>query len=363
MEGMAWQETKRIYELAQRCGDRGKSAAVATVVRIEGSAYRRPGAKLLIEEDGTMTGNVSGGCLESDLREVAITAIKRQESELRHYDTGTDEQTMWGLGLGCGGSVDVFVKPLAPDDHAPLVEPLLVLLAGNQSFVVATVVEDEKTFGDTVIISDGKLVAGRTDDGEPDAAILSASVTALNNNRSMIHEFDTRRVFIEAFHPPPDLVICGAGDDAIPLAAYASDQGFRVTITDHRSAYLESDRFPTADNLVQMRPEDGGELPSSENTYVVIMFHHLEHDGAWLARFVGSQVSYIGILGPRARTEKMMADAGVTDNSRIHAPIGLDVGAEGPEQVALSVMAEILAVHSGHTPRHLRDKDGPIHDI
>ncbi|MCH9015236.1 MAG: XdhC family protein [Gemmatimonadetes bacterium] len=360
---MAWQETKRIYEMAQRCGDRGQRSAVATVVRIEGSAYRRPGAKLLIDEDGTMAGNVSGGCLETDLREVALTAIKRQESELRHYETGTDEETMWGLGLGCGGSVDVFVHPFTPDDENQLVRPLLKLLSGSQRFVVATVIEPETELGATLIVVDEKLTAGSTDSPRHDAAIAAAARNTLEQERSTVQEIDSLRVFTEVFIPPPELVICGAGDDAIPLATYASDQGFRVTIADHRSAYLESDRFPTADNLVQMRPEDGGELPSSENTYVVIMFHHLEHDGAWLARFAGSHVSYIGILGPRARTEKMMADAGVTDNSRIHAPVGLDVGAEGPEQVALSIMAEILAIRSGHTPTHLRDKDGPIHDI
>lgn len=359
---MTWQETLRIFERVLQTTGRGERVAVATVTHIDGSAYRRPGAKLLIEQDGVMIGNVSGGCLESDLNEIALVVMSENAPRLRHYDTGSDENTVWGLGLGCNGSVDVFVRPFTPDEGESPVAPLLRLLSCDNPFVVSTVVAGDQALGSTLIVTVDGSVTGSTGDVELDSRISEHALAALRDGKSAVQDIGSLQIFAEVLVPPLQLVICGAGDDAIPLAASASDQGFRVTVADHRPAYLTTERFPDAAQLIEMRAEEGGELPAGADTYVVIMTHFVDRDREWTRYFMPTEVPYIGILGPRSRTEEILAGIEPRNRDRIYGPVGLDIGAERPEQVALSIMAELLAISSGHVPRHLREKDGPIHD-
>jgi xanthine/CO dehydrogenase XdhC/CoxF family maturation factor len=169
-------------------------------------------------------------------------------------------------------------------------------------------------------------------------------------------------VFTDVQTPPPHLVIFGAGDDSIPLCAYASDAGFRVDVVDHRQAYLSRDRFPAASRRVLRRAEEGTEaLPLGPRAYAVVKTHSFAQDREWIRRLLEAGVPYVGLLGPRARTAKILRDVGDTGTGRVYGPVGFDIGAEGPEQVAVSIVAELLAVRASRGPLHLREKEGTIH--
>ena len=325
-----WQETEQIVDRLFRLAAQGRPAALAVVVRIEGSAYRRPGARLLVEEDGTSRGSVSGGCLEEDVRLVAREALRTGGPSLRHYETGADDTKVWGLGLGCNGSVDVFVQPVTTDAQRDPWRRVQERLGGDRAFTLNTVTAGPRA-GHVWISGESGKEAGGT-------------------------------VFTESFAPPPRLLICGAGDDALPLVAAATAVGWRVVLADHRAAYLAPERFPAARALLRLRPDDDlAEMALGPETYAVVMTHSFRHDRDWARRLLQSDVPYVGLLGPRARTETILAGAGVARPERVYGPVGLDLGADGPEQVALSIVAELMAVWSGRDARHLRAKEVSVH--
>ena len=371
-----WQETSQIVDRVAELAAAGRHAALATVVRIEGSAYRRPGAKLLVEESGATRGGVSGGCLEADVREIAMTVMREGAPCLRHYETGDDDRTVWGLGLGCNGAVDIFVQPVTSGDTVDAARRVRALLAGDAPFSASTVVRGPSAVLGRVLVSGDAPPAGSTGVPDLDRAIARRSEALLAAAESACYEIEptsvdiaSTEVFTEVHVPPPRLIICGAGDDAIPLAAYASQVGFRVTVVDHRPAYLSAERFPGAERI-DRRPAAGLEgLPLGPRTYAVVMTHSFAHDRDWVGRLLRTDVPYVGLLGPRARRDEMLEqldgvgaqiEAGA---DRLFAPVGLDLAADGPEQVAVSVVAELLAVRAASVPRHLREKEGVIHAV
>jgi xanthine dehydrogenase accessory factor len=355
-----WQETSHLLALATRLGGAGLSTALATVVRIDGSAYRRPGAKMLVASDGTMAGSVSGGCLEADVREVALTLLRDGPPSLVHYDTGGDDATVWGLGLGCNGAVDVFVQPCLPASTA--LTRVRELLAENRPFALSTVIAHPHGPGARLTTEANGRLTGSTGDPAFDATTGARATRRLDTGETGIDVEGAIRIFTEIFEPPPHLVICGAGDDSLPLAIYAGDAGFRVTVVDHRPAYLATERFAPDVRLVERRPEEGlHDIPAGPDTYFVIKGHGLALDREWLRQALDTASPYIGVLGPRARAEGLLEQLGLPASERVFGPVGLDVAAEGPEQIALSVVAELLSVRAARPPRHLRDKETAIH--
>lgn len=327
-----WQETDVIYQRLKELTDGGKSAALAVIIGIEGSTYRRPGAKLLIEPDGRMMGNVSGGCLELDVRETALSILKTGEARCVHYDTSDEEDQVWGMGLGCNGKVDLFIQPVTPDEHAGFIEAVCALLTGDAPFAIRVDVEGD--------------ACGR----------LSVEKSAEARTEWQ------GSVFTERLDPPPMLLLCGAGEDAIPLARMAHEVGFRVAVADHRAAYLTAERFPTARKRVKVRPDEAlDDLAISEHTLAVVKTHTLKHDAAWVHRLLETDAAYIGLLGPQDRRDEIRNQIDPGQQPRIYGPIGLDIGGEGPEQVALSIISEALAVWHCRTPGHLRDRKKSIH--
>jgi xanthine dehydrogenase accessory factor len=195
-----------------------------------------------------------------------------------------------------------------------------------------------------------------------DREIAAASRARLLRRETKVQKFGSHEVFTEVLVPPPHLIVFGAGDDAIPLCDYASDVGFRVMVVDHRGGYLSAQRFPQALRVVLRRPEEGtSSLTLGPNTYTIVKTHSFAHDREWVKQLVASGVPYIGIVGPRARTTELLAQIGASASDRIFGPVGLDLGAEGPEQVALAIVAELLAVRSAREPWSLRAKEGAIH--
>lgn len=327
-----WKETSDVLARILRLAGEGREAAVATVVRVEGSSYRRAGAKFLVEDDGATAGSISGGCLEADVGEVALQVMRSGAPTLLRYETGGDDSSVFSLGLGCGGTVEIFVQRATAPESLDAKRKIVELLRSDRPFSVATVLKGE--------------AAGR----------VSVRLTGASER-----EEDTD-VFVEAFEPPPSLMIFGAGDDAIPLCSYSSDAGFRVTIIDHRPAALTAARFPGAFRLVARRSEEGlADLSAGPRAFAVVKTHSFAHDREWVRHLLAAGVPYVGLLGPRSRGAKLLTQIGAADESldgRIFTPVGLDLGAEGPEQVAIAIVAELLAVHASRRPGSLRGKDG-----
>lgn len=359
-----WKETAEILSRVAELTVAGRRAALATVVRIVGSAYRRPGAKFLIEESGATLGSVSGGCLEADVREVAKAVLETGQPSLRHYSTGADEDVVWGLGLGCNGLVDVFIQPATEGPLAELAAPLRDLLKGDSGFVIATVLEGGEDVGATLVMEPGRAVAGTLGTPERDRLAVESGREVIAGGRSVVRPIGDRGVFFEVLPPPPHLVVCGAGDDARPLVAYAADAGFRVTLIDHRQALLDPAWFPQAARRILARPEDPEiDLPPAARSLAVVKTHSLAHDREWTRRLLAAGLPYVGVLGPRARTESILSDIGASqaDGERVFGPVGLDLGADGPRQVAISIVAELLAFIAQREPRHLSERKEAIH--
>lgn len=334
----AWQETTQICAELERLFAAGQPAALATLFQIEGSSYRRPGAKLLIRTDGSMLGQVSGGCLESDLCERAKKMLATNAPPaLVHYDTSADEEMLWGLGLGCDGRLDILLQPLHPSSHAAIIRDLKARLAGTADFSIHTVLDGDES--GTITLA-------------PPRATQKAELVQAEGVRS----------FEDHLAAPPDLVLIGAGDDAIPLVALAAEAGFRVTVVDHRSAYLTETRFPAAHNMIRARAENVPDsIPRSSRTYVVTKNHALLMDKAWATFFAQTAVPYIGLLGPTSRRNDIIASLPPDVLPRVYGPSGLDLKAEGSEQIAISIVAELLAVYSGRTGGFLRLRTGSIY--
>ena len=332
-----WRETAEIVDRALALASAGRRAALATVVRIEGSSYRRPGAKFLIEEDGETLGGVSGGCLEADVRDVGLRVIQTAVPRLLHYDTGADDRTVWGLGLGCNGSVDIFVQPATEPVTLETLLEIRNRLDGTSGFAIVTTIDG-------------------------DHCRMWIADLPERDTRSRVESRDSRTVFTEVLAPPPDLIVCGAGDDSRPLVTYASEAGFAVTVVDHREALLSPSRFPAAKYRLCLRADGGaGTLTAGPRTLVVIKTHSFVHDRDWLKIFLDTPASYIGLLGPRTRADELLALLDETANDRVFAPVGLNLGADGPEQIAISIVSELLAVLARQQPGHLREKRLAIH--
>ncbi len=355
-----WLETREVLDFLARVRAEGKRAALATVVRVRGSAYRHEGAKLVVAEDGSTAGNVSGGCLEQDVREVALQVIRKGEPELRNYCSSADEIAAWDLGVGCEGQVDVLVE------RADVRSRERELLDGRVSFAVCTRLpgSGERGAGSRLIVTGDHV------DGDLGAKELTTGATMrarerLDTGESGIDEIAGRSVFFDVLIPPPQLVVLGAGDDARPLVRFAADVGFRVVVVDRRAGYLTADRFPAAAALVQSAGNElGRALPLDAECYAVVMNHNFADDQAYVRALLKTPVAYIGMLGPRQRTERILRNLGAEgspDEGRVYGPVGLDIGTDGAEQVALAVIAEILAVRSGRRARSLRERQAAIH--
>ncbi len=358
---------KETGEIVARVGDlaaAGRRAVLATAVRITGSSYRRPGAKFLIEDDGSTLGGVSGGCLEADVRAIAMDVMRTGKPRLLHYETGSDDRTIWGLGLGCNGSVDVFVQSATQAPALDTLQAVQVLLGRDaEPLVIATIVDAPDGAGRSMLADAGGVLAGSTGNPDLDREVARVAAASLAAGLSRLDEIDRRLLFTDVIGAPPRLIVCGAGDDARPLVSYASDVGFAVTVVDHRPAYLLPERFPSAKGLQQMRPEeDIAALGVDQRAFVVVKTHSFASDREWVRQFVKAGVPYIGILGPRDRKSEIANELGLAAE-QIFGPVGLDIGAEGPEQIAISIVAELLAVRVGREGGHLRKKPESIHVI
>lgn len=374
-------ELQKVFEAYTRGRARGLRMALATVVGVEGSAYRRPGARMLITETGETTGNISGGCLERDAAERAASVTESRTARIVEYDTRGDEDIVWGLGLGCNGVVRVLLESLHEGGAgARALEFVGERLRARECGVTATVVawsvwppEDMATtpeVGERLLLDGGGNVCGGQFADEALSALVRADAAhALARRLAATHTYETAAGHVEVFYdiiaPPRPLLIFGAEHDALPLVRQAQAIGWRVTVVDTRARLASCERFAEADEVLLCRAEDvAARVALTKETAAVVMTHNYLDDIELLRVLLPSPASYVGILGPRARTSKLLGELGEEQAGliKLHGPVGIDLGAETPEEIALSIVAEIKAVSDARGGGFLRDRLAPIHE-
>ncbi|MBA3353563.1 MAG: XdhC family protein [Blastocatellia bacterium] len=372
---------KEVREILERVSAFGPNerAILATVVDVRGSGYRLPGARMLMLENGDTFGMVSGGCLEADVLVRARNVLQSGRSEVFTYDTTDDENSVFSLNMGCRGVVRLLLESVGRESI------LLTNLQGTRDDrvirTVATLISSD-TSADT-------MLGGRLYYSGEDLFVVDRLPTFLENSQFLhnecarFHEADSNYGFhtfetaegafefgLESIKPPVSLLLFGAGADAIPLAQIAADLGWQVAVFDHRPAFLTSERFASARRLVLYdRDKPIESVAGDSSTVAVMMTHNYQHDGRILPHLLRSKVAYVAALGPKRRTEQLLGE--VTSNgdsftdeqlARLYAPAGLDIGADTPEAIALSIVAEIQSVLKSRDGGHLRNRMGSIYD-
>ncbi len=353
--------------------ERGQRMALATVISVRGSTYRRPGARLVVPEEGAPIGNISGGCLEADIVDVARAVMSENTTRVASWDLTADDDAVWGLGLGCNGAIDVFIEPA--DKAADLAGVLRTAIESRCPIGVVTVLRSDDASvepGARLAVSSTGDVRGSLGTASLDGAAAAAASELLREPRTEIRELDDGTLaFVEVLEPPTRLLICGAGHDAIPLVRGAGLLGWNVAVVDDRPGLLTAERFPEAGELIAVdRPDEASSAGRPDRlTYVVVMTHNFLRDKEYVRSFASSPVPYIAVLGPAARSQRLLAELGEegcgVDRSargRIHAPAGLDLGSENPEEIAVAILAEIVAARRHGGGGFLRDREGPSHD-
>ena len=353
------------YEEAKQAGEK---MVLATVVNVEESSYRRIGARMLIRSSGIWTGGISGGCLEGDALRRAHQVIFRNQATLAVYDLLEDDPDQIGVGLGCNGRIEVLLTPVNPDDPDNAIEQLKKIIHSSGPSVMLQVIgseRDHRLLGRTHLIHplSGNiefLGIGTQDLSEALSAVLEKRTTRIYP--FTIPGQGTLKVLIEFIRPETQLIIVGDNYDINAMTNLASDLGWKLTLIGKKRK-LTSD---TLDKLASVITVDqAAALDVNEYTAVVLMSHDLKTDTELLPLFIAKKPAYLGILGPKTRLKKLLTDLESEAGSptvTIHGPAGLDLGSETPEEIALSILAEILVVFRQKEGLPLFKKEGSIHD-
>lgn len=337
---------RHLIESFARWRAAGEPLALATVFETAGSTYSKPGHRILIAANGDYRGLVSGGCLEGDLAERARAVIASNLASAVTYDLRDEADELWGLGIGCNGLLRVFLQPLTQSNGYEPFAAIAACLAGTRPAAVATLIEGASDVppGATVV-SDagvhGVFGAAAAEVG----ALVEAVHSAVAAAHASVVEIRGWRILAAPLRPIPRLLVLGGGLDAVPLVAMAAELGWFVTVADHRPAYAARAGFERAERVVLVEPGNvAGSLALAEFDAVVVMSHHLATDRKYLAELARVRNRYLGVLGPRARRERLLRElAGEAPElgGRLKGPVGLDIGADSPETIALSILAEL----------------------
>jgi xanthine/CO dehydrogenase XdhC/CoxF family maturation factor len=339
---------KKFLEARRECE---RPVAMATVVATEGSTYSKTGALMLIDEHGIFQGMLSGGCLEGDLAIRAQQVIESGRPQLVTYDLGSDNDELWGLGVGCDGLMQVLLQPLTVSAGYEPCHSIFALMEGRDTFMVSSVVASSSAAAAlaSCVLSGtgssrtfGRIGAEIVNSLQADAAIaLSAGKT---HRKTYEVAADNVEILHCTFQPVPRLLVLGAGLDAEPMVRFAAELGWKTTVVDHRPAYLEKADFSLADEQLCCAADclqKNTDLGAFD--LAIIMSHHLASDRSYLRQLAASGIGYIGLLGPPARRERLVAETGTAAalEGRLHGPAGIDIGGRGPAAIALSIVAEM----------------------
>ena len=329
-----------------------EALVLGTVIATQGSTYRKPGAMMLIARDSSYRGLISGGCLEADLAEHASEVFADGKTRNVCYDMSEGDDFAWGLGLGCDGIIHLMLQRLESRNGFGFLELLDSALKAKASGLLSLVTA---TTDPNFSIGHFALECG-PDFCTGDPGLMSSPPSPEGTSFSSGHNMSRRYwhdtvetgagvldLLLIPIMPPPTILICGAGHDAVPVARLAVEMGWSCLIVDHRPDFARPDRFPTACDIRLMQPDSLDEnIDLDRIDAAVLMTHHLGHDRSYLSQVVKASVSYIGLLGPRARRDRLLEEIGVA-NVHVYGPAGLDIGAEMPESIALAIIAEIHA--------------------
>ncbi len=349
---------------------------LATVVRITGSSYGGVGSRMLIRVDGSTVGLVSGGCLESDIAEHARRVDSTGVAEVVRYDTLEDDDAPWGLGLGCNGLIDILLEPLNPARARSVADLLQRALEADAPSAIATVIHVIESDSNSPAVGAHALAMHNSiiTSGDWGSGFVLADASAgiadaiKAGRRGLVRDYDGVEVAFEVVNPSVHLVVCGSGPDASPIARFGVALGWEVTVVDHRAgATTRASRFPGANVVECVDALNLAEsVPLTSRVAAVVVSHHFERDRNYLNSLLRSDVAYIGMLGPRGRTERMLADleaepVPLQADERVYSPVGIDIGGDGPDAIALAIVAEISVVTNRRSAGHLRDMRGPLH--
>jgi xanthine dehydrogenase accessory factor len=370
-------EIREIIKAYDAAVQAGKKSALASIVHLNGSSYRRPGARMIVTDDGQLTGAISGGCLEGDALRKALMVLQQQQSKLVTYDTSYEDDAAVGIQLGCAGIIRVLFEPINPGNQHNPIQLLRKTIAFRQNSVLVTLFSpgDKKNEqpGTCLLVEENGNISGTMPYPELYHILMKDVHQSMEHQLSSFKNYVGKKfsltAFIEFLQPSVSLVIVGAGNDAIPLMEIANTIGWDVRVADGRSTHAKPQRFLSACQVVLSKPEKVLEqIPVDDQTVFVLMTHNYNYDLSMLRTLLARKVKYIGMLGPKKKLDRML-DELCNDGmeltkeqlNSIYGPVGLEIGAETAEEIALSIIAEIRAVLSGKSGRSLRQKQDMIH--
>lgn len=350
-----------------------RMAALATVVRVRGSSYRTPGARMLITDDGKWVGSISGGCLEGDALRKARQVMTEKRPLTISYDTREESNQNLGISLGCNGIIDVLIEPIDPDGGKNPISIFEKLINTDKSVAIATIFSPPEFAGEKLVLESAGNTTSDFSHEKLNKIIKYDLEQVLINKSSKANQYRidevTFEVFIEIIQPTISIMIFGGGFDARPVSHLAKSIGWNVTVTDECVAHIAPIFFPDATRLSLCHREFiDREFKITDYTACILMSHNYEYDRDVLKKLINSPSPYIGILGPRKRFDKMLEEyhqQGISltanDMHRIHSPIGLDIGAETPDEIALSIITEIQSKFANRSGGFLKYRNAPIH--
>jgi xanthine dehydrogenase accessory factor len=368
-------EIKDIIRSFDEAQLQGKQTALATVVHVDGSSYRRPGARMLITDEGQLTGAISGGCLEGDALRKALLVMSQQRSMLVTYDTMDEDDAKFGFSLGCNGIIQVLIEPIKPEEPNNPIELLKAVASRRQKAVLVSLfsMENKKDTqpGTCLLIKENELTERKVPALKE--ILIKDGKQVLSGKQSIFRTYHTETksitAFIELVEPPISLVIMGAGNDVVPVVSMADILGWETTVIDGRPAYAKKERFVSSCQVMVAKPENViSQVTIDERTIFLLMTHNYNYDMAMLHQLLLKNVTYIGMLGPKKKLHRILDEleekgTRFTEQqlASVHSPVGLDIGAETSEEIALSILSEIKAVLSGKQGLSLHANTGTIH--
>ncbi len=370
-------ELQDIIKKHEKANENNLKSALVTVVHLDGSSYRRPGARMLVNEDGKITGAISGGCLEGDAQKKALFTISEQKNVLFTYDTSKEDDSEMGIHLGCEGLIQVLFEKIDSEKKDNPIELLRKALLLRQKAVLVTLFhldnKEKEQLGTCLLLQEDGTISGNIPLSLFENSILGDLNEVMNNEESVFKQYKSGQesvtAFFEFIHPPVSLVVLGAGNDAIPLMKFADVLGWDFRIVDRRDTHANKERFPLASQTLVANPDVAlNYLSYDKRTFFVLVTHSYKCDYYFLKSLCAADVPYVGILGPKKKLNRMLGElkeGGVSLSqakiSTIFSPTGLDIGAETPEEIALSIIAEIQAVLKGKKGGMLTLKEEVIH--
>jgi xanthine dehydrogenase accessory factor len=370
---MSMKELNDIVRAYDKAILQNRQMALATVVRVDGSSYRRPGARMLVTDDGKITGAISGGCLEGDALQKALFAMATGENKLISYDSTGEDDIQFGLHLGCNGVVHILFEPIKKIDPKNPVELLRLISNAGEGAILVTLFSMKKIQPGTRMLYIKNNIHSNLTERVQHLLIEPVNIAWAEKQSAFLDvdiEQTTCTAFIEYIEPPVSVVIAGAGNDVQSLVEIAAMLGWSVIVVDGRSHYALPERFPEASKVLYSRPADIlSQIKTGSQTVFLLMTHNYNYDLGFLKQIVEQEFGYIGLLGPAQKRDRMLSDLqdqGIRLNeeqlSKIYGPMGLDIGAENSTEIALSIVAEIKAFLSGRSGSPLKLKKEAIHN-